>query len=639
MMKFIKFFLFIPLVAYISLAVFWYNSYRYIITGDQPIYLMISESIVRDGDVYMVGDYDVLDTPILREYPPGARLHNAHDVNGYSIHNIGLPLLLTPAYYLGGVLGAKLMVALLVGMLPFFFYQWASVVLQDERWAVFTAVSLSLGLPFLTSSNQIYPDMIAGVWLFFLLTHWFLLWHAQTIRPTLLQACLVGWCIGFLPWLHLKMLLPAFIVACFYWGQFVWAARPDGRFNPHTLYSSANPARNFMGVMSVLALGLVFGLAAYNQQAFHSVFGPYVPEAVITQPLEILMVVLGLHVDRMQGMFVQAPHLLLGVLGLWGFASKQKPLFMLTSLVYLSLLLLNGSHVNLYGGMSFVGRFHWSISLLWVLPLVWLVQELRQKWPSGVVLALFAAALLPQGLFILYGVFNDLYLYNMPIEVYYGFSHQLHSWFQPNPYGDFLWLTAGQRAVWLPSFGDWHNFHRLPINWVVAAGLGLVGAGGYAFYRQSYRWYGVLVGLFVLTSAGVLFTTVPTLEPISYTANQWPGSVGQVEGTAKRLQSEEVGYILDGPYIWLPAGEYEVTVYYSQLQAPPDSLVATCAALRLQNISAFKEEVVVIDQAPAGSFTIRCPVPLGYFTGSFMFRLYSQGGVELVVERMTITPR
>lgn len=638
-MKLIKLLLFIPLILYVGLALFWYNNSYYIITGDQPIYLMISESIVRDGDVQMVGDYDVLDTPILRQYPPGTRLHNAHDVNGYSIHSLGLPLLLTPAYYLGGVLGAKLMVALLVGLLPFLFYQWAYAMLQDEWWAVFTAVALASGLPFLTSSNQIYPDMIAGVWLFFLLIHYHLLWCAQTIRPTLLQACLVGGCIGFLPWLHLKMLLPAFIVACFYWGQFVWVARPGGRFTPHILWSSANPARNFMGVMSGLALGLVLGLAAYNQVAFHSILGPYMSDAITIRPPEILMMALGLHVDRMQGMFVQAPHLLLGVVGLWGFASKQKPLFVLVSLVYLSLLLLNSSHVNWYGGTSFVGRFHWTISLLWFFPFVWLVQHLRQKWSSGVVLALVGVALLPQGLFILYGVSNSLYLYNMPVKLYMDFFYQTHSWYQPNPYGDFLQLTAGQRAVWLPSLTDWHNFYRLPINWVAPAGLALVFAGSYAFYHQSYRWYGLLVGLFVLASAGVLLNTRPTFEPITYQASQLPGTVGGIEGSAKLLHQEEVGFIVDGPYIWLAPGEYEVTVHYSQLQAPPEALMATCAVLRWQEITAFKDEILGEELAPAGSFTIRCPIPKRYFTGSFMFRLYSRGGAEMRVEGITITPR
>ena len=81
------------------------------------------------------------------------------------------------------------------------------------------------------------------------------------------------------------------------------------------------------------------------------------------------MIFLGLHFDQAQGMFVQQPVLLIGLLGIAPFAVRRPILAVGTSLSYLAVLLPNSFHDCWYGCYSFGGRFMWSVIALWFLPL------------------------------------------------------------------------------------------------------------------------------------------------------------------------------------------------------------------------------------------------------------------------------
>ncbi len=92
-MKIAKIVLLLPMMIYISAAIAWHIARYNIITGDEPHYLTIAELLIRDGDLKILNNYNP-DTPVMREVPFEAG--EGHAINGYSIHGIGLPLLLTP---------------------------------------------------------------------------------------------------------------------------------------------------------------------------------------------------------------------------------------------------------------------------------------------------------------------------------------------------------------------------------------------------------------------------------------------------------------------------------------------------------------------------------------------------------------
>lgn len=86
--------------------------------GDEPHYLMVAESLLRDGDLELAGDYveqryrlftDETLAPHYRVRGRGGAI--------YSVHAIGLSLLILPAYALGGYAGASFFMAVLAALL------------------------------------------------------------------------------------------------------------------------------------------------------------------------------------------------------------------------------------------------------------------------------------------------------------------------------------------------------------------------------------------------------------------------------------------------------------------------------------------------------------------------------------------
>ena len=212
------------MVIYVLIAVVWYVQRVNPITGDEPHYLLTADSLWRDGDVQVVNNHQ-LDTPVLREFPPGAVFTTTHSRNGYSLHGLGQPLLLVPTYAVAGVLGAKVWLALLNGLIPLVFYRLARPLLGDTLWALAVAVMLGLGQPCITASSQIYPDLLAGLLILTLVADWRAIGTAQPKAGQVLRS---GLRLALLPWLHLKLALPTIILGGFMAGRY-WRMGGHGR--------------------------------------------------------------------------------------------------------------------------------------------------------------------------------------------------------------------------------------------------------------------------------------------------------------------------------------------------------------------------------------------------------------------------
>ena len=87
----------------------WGERPIYHITGDEPHYLTIATSLIRDGDLEIFNNYR--DKDYLPFYPwhlgdprDPEDMHALYGTGGnlYSKHSIGLPLLILPAMWLGG---------------------------------------------------------------------------------------------------------------------------------------------------------------------------------------------------------------------------------------------------------------------------------------------------------------------------------------------------------------------------------------------------------------------------------------------------------------------------------------------------------------------------------------------------------
>ncbi|EFO80664.1 hypothetical protein OSCT_1494 [Oscillochloris trichoides DG-6] len=510
------------------------------ITGDEPHYLLTSDSLLRDGDVLVVNNHQI-DTPVLRAMPPGSRFgDDTHSLNGYSIHGLGLSVLLLPAYALGGVLGAKIGMLVLLGLLPFCVYAYAQTQLPGTPWPLLIALLVGLSPPFLLGSTQIYPDLLAGLIMFTLL------WSALPLAPFLL---------ALLPWLHLKFGMPAAILAL--WR--LW------RRDPWSL---------------VLLFISVVGVAVFNTHAFGSPFGPYQAGDAAQDVRGVVMVALGLHLDRMQGLFMQVPLFLVGVVGLAAFVASNWRLALVAGAIYLALLLPSAAHTNWYGGASFAGRFFWALALLWVLPLVSMIRLLveRQRAWLGVVALLLLFAV--QGIVLAKLLIPNSYTYTIPMR-------PAAAWMESNPYADFFDLRSWQRVRWLPSFRDLESFSYSSTNWIALALLVALALSGLALLR---RQRGLLVGVWATLALLVLGLSswLPLLlRPLTLTDLALQrGAAWLAVSTSNPIQPS--GYVIDLAYQSSAPVVWECNFVHPDGQRTP----------------------LLVGQAPAtGKLHILCPLP------------------------------
>src|SRR5918995_2445612 len=128
--------------------------------GDEPHYLLAAESIVQDGAV------DVLDEYAARAYadfyPYELRRHGRTTEGRLNEpHGVGLPLLIAPAYAIGGAKGVELFLAAIAALAVALGYTLALRAAPDP-WALGAALSVGLSPPFVAYGSAVYPELAAG---------------------------------------------------------------------------------------------------------------------------------------------------------------------------------------------------------------------------------------------------------------------------------------------------------------------------------------------------------------------------------------------------------------------------------------------------------------------------------------------
>lgn len=136
MRKIILFFLLcLPVLYYIGTVLSWEKKKRIRPTGDEPHYLMISESIRKDGDFDLKNNYEEDRNTKKIIGPVDVENHTTpKDGKLYSIHSIGTSCLTLIGYSIFGITGARISLALLAGIIPFYFISWVkSFIFRRKR--------------------------------------------------------------------------------------------------------------------------------------------------------------------------------------------------------------------------------------------------------------------------------------------------------------------------------------------------------------------------------------------------------------------------------------------------------------------------------------------------------------------------
>ena len=135
------------------------------ITGDEPFYLLTTQSLLTDGDLDLQNQYDAMAYEMFFDHPDGLWYQSAPTPDGrlLSPHNPGLSVLVIPGFALGGLLGAQVQLMLMAALTMSLAFVLAHR-LTGHRFICW-AVTLGAGLTAtaFVYSTEIYPEFPAAL--------------------------------------------------------------------------------------------------------------------------------------------------------------------------------------------------------------------------------------------------------------------------------------------------------------------------------------------------------------------------------------------------------------------------------------------------------------------------------------------
>ena len=511
------------LAAVAALAAFgWATSGRLPANGDEPHYLIIAASVLRDLDYDVRNNYeqDAATGEIYGPVRPHALMRN-----GAPQHMPGMGILVAVPFGLGGVVGARVGLALLlVPTLTIVVYRWSRTILRPAD-ALLATLGAMACTPAIFGASQIYPDLAGGVAVF-ALVGW--LWGSdRRTRPAWCGYWLVT---GLLCWLHVKYYAPsAVLVAAGAWR--LW--RDDPRYTAATYAAFA---------VLCLAGPTLFG--AFSVPAFGNMLGGRGGGELNTDLPRAAELLFGLHLDQVQGMFVQQPLFLPGLVALGWMLRRRHPLTLPWLVLYASLIVPNALQQIPYGGhVGPAGRFGWTAMWLWLVPMGVAAGSLGGALAPAVRVAVLAG-IGYQAMLALSWVPEPQRLFNglFPPQVW-----------QPS-------LFPAPTMLSLPKFGPHADIGYAPnVVWTLAA-LSLLAAG----FLRSLKMK-CIPAVMVAASSLLVLPVEDALERSSrpvlrrYDAEHFC-----------RHQSAGGCRALNGPWIRLEPGAYEAVVAWRPRFGPRD---------------------------------------------------------------------
>jgi len=533
----------ITLIAYLAFGTLWYRTIG--IGGDEPHYLMITQSLLADRDLLIENNHDN------KEYHAffGGPLRPDFMVRGkdgliYSIHAPGLSAILLPAYAVAGYAGSLLVVCLIGAFMAVAVFDLADAV-AGRRAALFTWAAICFTVPIVPAAWLIYPDT-AGA----LVVAWAALWLWQPVDARSNTWFWRGAALATLPWLHTKFVVFLALFAA----------------------ALAFQLRRHVRALAAMSAPIALSLAAWLWY-FYAIYGTFDPQAPygtytsLVQPRYIPRGLLGLLFDQKFGFFVYGPVYLAAIVGSWTLIRRAD--FRFPGIVLIATAaLFTASSARMYmwwGGSSAPARF--LVPLIPCLtPMIALaVADARRRW--------------------MHPVFTVCLLFSVGLALTAAFLPEQRLVYS-DPHGSarlFQWLQAGSPlADAFPTFTppDWWSPFKELLPWIAATGAAFatVAVASRMLRSDASIGPGFLGGAVFLLVAGV-GTASPEAALRDATARrgtsellwQWdPGRRRAFEyGHNARLDTARLRELSvltwHGPAdaIALPSGTYEARVWFA----------------------------------------------------------------------------
>ena len=184
-------------------------------TGDEPHYLIMDYSIVHDKDLSLANNYDHY-TPIgggyyWLSYQGWPHVDAKYANKQYSVHGIGLPIIILPGFFIGKYSGVVFESVLIATFVIFLTWVWTLMITKNRNMAYLASFLLVICYFFNTLAGAVYPDMLMAA-----LTLLVLIWIERYCNQQIHQF-FIGLLLGILILVHIKtmvLVIPAIIFLC-----------------------------------------------------------------------------------------------------------------------------------------------------------------------------------------------------------------------------------------------------------------------------------------------------------------------------------------------------------------------------------------------------------------------------------------
>ncbi len=544
--------LMVLIILFNAFAIFiWQNVYKTSITGDEPHYIVMADSISTYHTFEQTQAYSN-EFKERKIFPPGfsstepiPNRNYAHAIAGsnglYNVHNIGLPLIIAPVYKFFGITGVKIFMIFLSSLSILLLWKFLSLFTTNIFEKAIIIFSAFFAFPFLIAANQIYSDLQSGI-ISLLSIVWVIYRNNFHAKQRLKYDFLILMIIAYQPWLQIKFFAPALLSTI-----------------AIILSSFYNEKSIKKGMLLLLPLIMSISLLMlYNHYAFSNPFGPY-SSGSMEISLTSFMVLLGLHLDQFQGIFLQNPIMFIGLLFLIPFIQWNWKVGVLTLFLYLSFIVPNAMHPNWYGGSSYAGRFAWASAVIFMIPTIFGLSKLF-KLNKYIFIFIILISMLLQSYFVFQLSLGNLSLYSTYYNPENIFLKSIETFYSP-------------LQTYFPSFFNVEWAFQYTTNYLyILLFLSIIYLGSFYNTLKKNDFLKVLkvffitwIILIVLISSLSSFIppTKPAFKSKNFTGRLLPSQSGKQKGNYIVAQSgTSPGFITYGPYIELPEGSYSFDISY-----------------------------------------------------------------------------
>ncbi|MSO55549.1 MAG: hypothetical protein EXQ55_01305 [Acidobacteria bacterium] len=341
--------------------------------GDEPHYLVITQSLLKDGDLriennHVAGDY-------LQYFRGGLRpdyLRRGSNGQIYSIHAPGLSVVVAPAFAMFGYPGVVIFLSIVAAMGSMLLWQSAYLLTGSSGAAWFGWAVGALTVPFLFQTFAIYPDGLAATLVLFASRPLLDAHPGQWSKARWLG---IGAVLALLPWLHTRFAVIAAVLGVVLILRLIGSTEGRTRLAPF---------------LSIPVVGALSWLGFFR--IIYGTFDPSAPYGGATQsvPVNILNGFPALLLDQQFGILPYAPVYGVCVIGMIMLARSRPRLALEWSAIAMGYLLATSMFYMWWAGTVSPARLAVPVLPLLALPGAWLWKSARRGSTRAIAVALLA---------------------------------------------------------------------------------------------------------------------------------------------------------------------------------------------------------------------------------------------------------